>query len=124
MKAVMLVGVGGFLGANARYWLGGVVEDYFGGAFPVGTLFVNITGSLLLGILMGGVEVEQVSPEVRLAFAVGFLGAYTTFSTFSYESLRLLESGHLGMAALNMVVSNVLGVAAAVAGLALGRNLS
>ncbi len=121
MKEAILIGVGGFLGANARYWVGGWVVARLGSTFPYGTLIINVSGSFVLGLLMGGAEVGTVGPAARLAFAVGFLGAYTTFSTFTYETMRLIETGSLLLATANVAASVAVGMAGAFAGLLIGR---
>src|SRR5690349_24647634 len=86
----------GFLGANARYLLGGWIASRFGAAFPYGTYIINLTGSFILGFFLAFAEDRAwVAPSVRLLFAVGFVGAYTTFSTFEYEAVRLLQEREL-----------------------------
>ncbi len=124
MKEVVLIGVGGFLGANARYWVGGWVAARMGSTFPYGTLVINVSGSFALGLLMGAAEFGTIAPASRLAFAVGFLGAYTTFSTFTYETLRLIESGSLLLAAANVVASTLVGLAGVFVGALIGRVLA
>lgn len=121
MREVLWVGLGGFVGANARYWLGGWIMARLGSAFPYGTFVINISGSFILGMVMGILEGHVLSPVVRLALAIGFVGAYTTFSTWTYETLRLIESGSLSMATMNVVGSMLMGLLAAVGGLATGR---
>ena len=123
MKEVFWVGLGGFLGANARYFVAGWVATRVGSIFPYGTLLINATGSFALGVLMGLAETSIVSPTIRLGLGIGFLGAYTTFSTFSYETLRLAEDGSLLLAAANAVGSVTISLLAALAGLLLGRAL-
>jgi fluoride exporter len=118
------VALGGVLGANARYWFGGWIQARCGLGFPWGTLVVNLSGSLLMGLLLGLVAGRADHPgsaTVRLAAGVGFLGAYTTFSTFSAESLALLEERRWAGAAGYALGSVVGGLAAAYAGLRLGR---
>ena len=118
------VGVAGFFGAVSRYWLDGVVSRLTGGGFPWGTLVVNLSGCFLVGLLTT-VLTERLLPHptVRIAVTVGFVGAYTTFSTFAYESLRQLQDGALGLAAANVAGSVVLGVLAAWVGVVAGRAL-
>jgi len=123
MKEVFWIGLGGFLGANARYFIGGWVATRVGSIFPYGTLLINASGSFVLGVLMGLVETSIVSPTVRLGLGIGFLGAYTTFSTFSYETLRLAEDGSMLLAGANAVGSVTISLLAALAGLLLGRAL-
>jgi len=118
------VGVAGFFGAVLRYWLDGVVSRLTGGGFPWGTLVVNLSGCFLVGLLTT-VLTERLLPHptVRIAVTVGFVGAYTTFSTFAYESLRQLQDGAIGLAAANVAGSVVLGVLAAWVGVVAGRAL-
>ena len=123
MKEILWVGLGGFAGANARYLLGIWVATRFGTTFPYGTFIINVTGSFILGVIMGLLDAHVLAPAVRLSLAIGFIGAYTTFSTFTYETLRLVENGSLLLAAANVVGSVVVGMLAAIAGLAAGRGL-
>lgn len=117
----LLVGVGGLLGAVLRYWLGSLVQIAFGGRFPVGTLAVNVLGCFGIGVLMGWMEVRQpLSPEVRLFAIVGVLGGFTTFSTFSYDTVELLRAISPASAALNVIASLALGLTATWLGLWLG----
>jgi len=118
------VGVAGFFGAVSRYWLDGVVSRLTGGGFPWGTMVVNLSGCFLVGLLTT-VLTERLLPHptVRIAVTVGFVGAYTTFSTFAYESLRQLQDGAIGLAAANVAGSVVLGVLAAWVGVVAGRAL-
>jgi len=117
-----LVGVGGFLGAISRYMIGGLVGQATSAAFPLGTLLINVSGSFLLGFVYEvGTERFVLSPEVRTFAAVGFLGAYTTFSTFSLETVRLIQDGS-GLAAMANVAANVgFGLIAVFAGVMLGK---
>ncbi|GIW09090.1 MAG: hypothetical protein KatS3mg061_0147 [Dehalococcoidia bacterium] len=120
----LLVGLGGFLGANARYLLGGWVAERFGTTFPYGTLVINVTGSLLLGFFLTLTTERFVAdPGWRLFFAIGFLGAYTTFSTFSFESVVLLQEHAWWLALANVFGSTLLGLAAVLLGIALARLL-
>ena len=123
MKEILWVGLGGFVGANARYLLGLWVATRYGTSFPLGTFIINITGSFILGLIMGLLDAHVLAPAVRLALGIGFVGAYTTFSTFTYETLRLIESGSLLLATANVVGSVAVGMLAAIAGLAAGRAL-
>ena len=123
MRDALWVGLGGFVGANARYWLGGWIMTRLGSAFPYGTFVINITGSFILGMIMGILEGHVFSPAVRLALAIGFVGAYTTFSTWTYETLRLIENGSLMLATANAFGSLAIGLVAAMGGLFSGRTL-
>lgn len=118
----LIIGIGGFLGANARYLLGGWITRQWESQFPWGTTIVNITGSFLLGILMAYLAARpHASPYYRLFFAIGFLGAYTTFSTFSYETLRLAQDDGVGAALWNMIGSVALGLVGVSLGVWVGK---
>jgi fluoride exporter len=123
MKEILWVGLGGFAGANARYLLGLWVATRFGTTFPYGTFIINVTGSFVLGVVMGLLDAHVLAPALRLSIGIGFVGAYTTFSTFTYETLRLVETGSLLLAAANVAGSVVVGLLAALAGIAAGRAL-
>ncbi len=114
---ILFVGIGGFLGAIARYAVGLWIGQRFGRTFPAGTLAVNVSGSFLIGILMPLLTERFIAnPQWRLFLAVGFLGAYTTFSTFEYETGWLLKDGEWALAMLNIVLSVVAGFIALKAG--------
>lgn len=118
----LLVGVGGFFGANARYVLGGLIADRLGAGFPYGTLVVNVTGSLAIGVVLVLLtERLAADPAWRLLLVVGFLGGYTTFSSYTFEALLLAEAGHWARALWYVLGSNLLGLAAAFAGMMLAR---
>jgi CrcB protein len=125
MKTLLLVGAGGFAGAVARYLMSGWVYGLVGTRLPYGTLAVNVAGSLLLGVVatLGAGRLGLVTPEIRALVAIGFLGAFTTFSTFSLESFRLLEEGSYLFAALNMAGNLTLCLVAVAAGAVLARAL-
>jgi CrcB protein len=110
----LLVGIGGFFGANARFLVGTWIGSTFGTRFPLGTFVVNISGCFLIGIL-GTVILERLiaRPEqVQLLLAIGFLGAYTTFSSFEFENHALLVDGEWLTTTLNIVLSVVAGLVA------------
>jgi CrcB protein len=118
----VIIGVGGFLGANARYLVASWAAQRFGTTFPYGTFIINVTGSFLLGMFLALLQDRvAIHPHYRLFFAVGFLGAYTTFSTFSYESLRLLQEGNMLLALINLFGSLAVGLLGVILGCGLGR---
>jgi CrcB protein len=120
----ILVGTGAFLGANLRYLFGGWAASAFGPTFPYGTLLINVTGSFVIGIFLTLIGERFVAPAwLRLFFAIGFLGGYTTFSTFTFETMALIETRSYLAAALNLMGSVTLGMIAVVGGALLGRVL-
>jgi CrcB protein len=110
----------GALGAPARYLLDLAVQDRTGGGYPGGTVVINISGSLLLGLLTGLALHHGLSQTAKVVLGTGFCGAYTTFSTFSLETVRLIEEGALPEAIRNSLGTVAFGTAAAAAGLILG----
>ena len=123
MAKLFVVGLGGFAGAVLRYWLSGWVYGLTQSDFPVGTLAVNLAGSLILGMAMGVVENHIVPPHLQLFVTIGLLGGFTTFSTFSFETYSLIEIGSIGKAVLNLLLSVGVGLTALMAGLMAGRAL-
>jgi CrcB protein len=121
----LLVAAGGALGATARYGLGLLAVRAWGAGLPVGTWAVNLIGSFLIGVALPFVVAKGGSAEgVRLAAVIGFLGAFTTFSTFSLDTYVLWERGHPGWALANAGGSVVLGLGCVALGLWLGRWLA
>jgi CrcB protein len=119
---LLLIGLGGFAGAISRYLVDGFVADRTGGSFPWGTLAINASGSFMLGLLFAMTTERAILPaEIRGPLMIGYLGAYTTFSTYMLESWRLVEGGAWGLAIANLGGSLAIGFAAVVAGLAIGR---
>lgn len=124
MNQVIAIAAGGSLGALARFWIANAIYTWLGRGFPHGTLFVNVTGSFLMGLLTELMLQRFVATtEYRAAVLVGFLGAYTTFSTFSIETLYLFEQGEALKALLNIILSVALCLAAVWFGLLSGRKL-
>ena len=124
MLQILAIAGGGALGALGRFWMSQGVYRLFGRDFPWGTLAVNTLGSFLMGLLFVlFLDRLATGPELRSAVLVGFLGAFTTFSTFSMETLTLIETGYMGKALLNMGASVLLCVLACWLGVLLGRSL-
>jgi CrcB protein len=124
MANFFLIGIGGFLGAVTRYGVGLWVGQRWGRTFPLGTFAINVSGSLLIGFLMPLLtERFLVNPQWRLFLAVGFLGAYTTFSTFEFETGALLRDGEWLLAMLNIILSVVAGFLALKVGEIVARSL-
>jgi CrcB protein len=118
----LLVGIGGFLGANARYLLAHWIGVRYGTHFPYGTLVINVTGSFVIGLFLVLIsERLPVHPNWRLFFSVGFLGGYTTFSSFSFESLALIQNGFWLLGLVNITGSVVLGLMATLSGVMIAR---
>ncbi len=124
MNQLLLIGAGGALGAIGRYWMSTLVYQFAGRGFPWGTLAVNLLGSLLMGIVYV-LLVERLASngDLRALLMVGFLGAFTTFSTFSIETLMLVEEGALLRAAGNALVSVIGCVIATGIGIMLARSI-
>ena len=124
-RHLLLVALGGAFGSVLRYAGSGWAQRLFPATiFPVGTFVVNLTGSLLIGLVAGLVEYRQlIGPGPRLFLVVGILGGYTTFSAFSLETVILLREGQASMAALNVLAQVALGVGAAFAGFFAARSL-
>lgn len=117
----IIIGLGAFLGANCRYLVGGWAANVLGADFPYGTLIINVSGSFVIGFFLTLISGRFVAPpNVRLFFAVGFLGAYTTFSTFSFESLTLIQSRAYVAALINLLGSVTLGLLAVALGAFVG----
>jgi CrcB protein len=108
MERFLLVCLGSAVGGGARYLISGWAHQLLGSGFPHGTFVVNLLGSYLLGALMfAGVEVSTIPPAARIALTTGVMGGFTTFSTFSYETLRHLQDGAWAIALLNVALSVV-----------------
>jgi CrcB protein len=112
LKTITLVGIGGAIGSILRYLASTGIQNKFLSAFPYGTLCVNISGCFLIGVIYALAARNNVSPEWRFFLATGICGGYTTFSTFSYESLSLLRDGELLYAGLYIAASVFLGILA------------
>lgn len=124
VTVVLYIALFGALGCLARYFLSGLVHDHLGASMPYGTLAVNAIGAFLIGLVMEfGLRTTQISPDLRIGLTIGFLGGFTTFSTFSYETFRLLEGAQFLPAALNVLVSVVACLAFTYLGIETARHI-
>jgi len=120
---LLFVALGGSAGAIARYCLGSFINGNVNGQFPYGTLFVNVTGSFIIGFLFAMFDRLSLPNELKLLLITGFLGAYTTFSSYSLETVRLAMEGKLSVALVNFILSNGLCLACTVAGMAASASI-
>jgi CrcB protein len=124
MNKYLLVGVGGFLGAIARYWLGSFIGSRMGVRFPYGTVVINISGSFLIGLIVTLIaQRTHWNANWSYLIPIGFIGAYTTFSTFELETLRSFQEAEIFYAFANVIVSVVLGFVAVWLGVVTGRSM-
>src|SRR6185503_2711655 len=124
MRLVWYMALGSGLGGVARLLLGGWIQNRFGPSFPIGTLVINVTGSLLLGFLLRyALETPAVGSDARALLTTGLCGGYTTFSTFGYETVRLLEDGEYRRAAIYTALSVGLVLIAVASGMVLAREV-
>lgn len=121
MRELLWVGTGGAFGAMGRFLLSRLINRAGRWLLPVGTISVNLIGAFLLGLLLEVASERMVSPELRGLLAIGFLGSFTTFSTFSLETLNLIREYQYGAAAINALGSVVLGLASALLGITVAR---
>ena len=118
------VAIGSALGGVSRYLLGGYIQRVLQTEFPAGTLLVNVSGSLLIGaILQYAAETSTVTPELKALLTIGFCGGYTTFSTFSYETVALLKDGEWTRAGMYIAASVLLSLVATFVGFAVAREV-
>jgi CrcB protein len=123
MYKIIVIGFAGLVGTLARYWLSGGLDRWWGGTFPFGTMIVNLVGCLAIGFLFHSMERYLVDPIVRTVVLVGFLGGFTTFSSFAVQSFNLLRDGELFLAGANIVISNIVGLFLVWVGYAVSRIL-
>ena len=121
MLKYVVVGVGGFFGAVARYAVGNYIGSRYGVRFPYGTFVINMSGSFLIGLILTVLARTTATPYWRYLIPIGFIGAYTTFSTFEYETLRAVQDGQVTTGLLNVALSVSVGFLAVWAGAAIGR---
>jgi CrcB protein len=124
LEKYLWISIGAILGANLRYWLGGWIISRLGSGFPYGTLLINVTGSFILGVIMAMSSNHYVlDPRLRIFLTIGLLGSYTTFSTFTYESVALLQQGQWWLGIANLFGSSLIGALFALFGLWVGRSI-
>jgi fluoride exporter len=122
MPKLILIGCGGCLGAIARYSLAGLAHRWTSCTFPVGTLLVNVIGCFAIGAIMGLMQDTNVlGPSARFLLVIGFLGSFTTFCSFGYETVEMLNDGQIAMAALNAIGHFTLGIGAVMLGRLIAR---
>ncbi|MBK7141260.1 MAG: fluoride efflux transporter CrcB [bacterium] len=124
MMKVLMIAAAGLVGTLARYGLGGLVQKQVDSLFPLGTVVVNVLGCLLFGILWSWAENRiTVDATIRAAIFIGFFGAFTTFSSFAYETVALMRESQWFAAGANILLQNLLGMAGLFGGLIVGRKL-
>ena len=117
-----MVAIGGAAGAIARFWVGGYISTRMGTRFPYGTFVINCSGCFIVGLIITLLtERTHLNPTWRYLIPIGFVGAYTTFSTFEYETIRAVQDGQLFVAGLNVALSVVLGFVSVWLGIIAGR---
>jgi CrcB protein len=124
LNDIFWISCGAILGANLRYYVNRFSQKYLSADIPYGTFIVNLTGSFILGFFLAWtLERVEVDPRWRSFVAVGFCGAYTTFSSYSYETYALLEQSNYALAVMNFVCNNIFSLLAVIAGIALARTI-
>lgn len=124
MEKILWISIGAVLGANLRYWLSDWAALHWGSYFPFGTLLINLSGSLMLGLILAMVSDHYlIDPRLRLVLTIGFLGSYTTFSTYAFESVALFQQGQWWLGLLNLFGSSFLGGLFALLGIWIGKLL-
>ena len=124
MSKLFLIGLAGFIGTVSRYWMSGVIAKRYGETFPMGTLVVNLLGCFLVGLFFYLLEERfLVNQTLRTIILMGFLGGFTTFSSFGLQTFTLLQDGEFGLALLNLSLANFLGLVLVWAGYTLAKIL-
>ena len=124
MSKLLLIGLAGFIGTLSRYWMSGVVARRYGETFPMGTLAVNLLGCFLVGLLFYLLEERFLINQIaRTAVLIGFLGGFTTFSSFGLQTFTLVQDGEFGLGVLNITASNFIGLLLVWAGYTLAKIL-
>jgi CrcB protein len=123
MTNIVVIGIAGLIGTLCRYWLFNAIDARAGSDFPFGTVAVNLLGCLLIGFLFQIFEHRNVNSAVRFAIFIGFLGGFTTFSSFGIQTFNLMRNGQLALAGLNIGISNVGGLLCVWIGYVIARSL-
>jgi CrcB protein len=121
MTKLLLIALGGALGSLARYGVSSIADEKYTGLFPIGTLAVNLTGSFIIGLLWGMANGLSIHPNIMAFLFVGLLGGFTTFSSYSLETLNLLRDGDYKLAMYSVLLNNVAGILLAFIGLMLAK---
>ncbi len=124
LKDILWISLGAITGANLRYAVNRMAAQYISASLPYGTLLVNVTGSFLIGLfLVWTTERVLADPHWRFLVAVGFCGSYTTFSSYAFETVQMVEQGHYSMACMNFLANNLVCLVAVLAGAIVARAL-
>ena len=123
MTRILLLLTGGAIGTLARYGLSGLTHKYFDGTFPLGTLMVNLAGSLLIGLIWGLWEIDNISTNMRTFIFIGIFGGFTTFSSYTLETLNLFREGERNLALINILANNILGLLLVILGFIAARGV-
>ena len=123
MVKIIFLLTGGALGSLSRYLVSGISHKWISGTFPWGTLIANSTGALLIGFFWGLFELRDISPKARMFIFVGFLGGYTTFSTFALETMNMVRDGEMRLAVINLVLNNALSLFFVITGYFISKGL-
>lgn len=123
MTKILFLAAGGAIGTLLRYSLSGLTYRFFDSVFPWGTLFVNLAGSFVIGLLWGFFDIENFSSNVRNFIFIGILGGFTTFSTFALENFSLFRDGEIKLALSNIMASNIFGIILVFAGYLLSKHI-
>ncbi len=121
MRTFISIALGGSLGALSRYYLSKFISSYSGGTFPWGTLIINLSGSLLIGFFYGVFDRTIVPDAFKTFISIGFIGAFTTFSTFAIENVNLFRDGEIKLGLLNIFISNIFGIFFALCGIYISK---
>ncbi|HWZ46178.1 MAG TPA: fluoride efflux transporter CrcB [Candidatus Saccharimonadales bacterium] len=124
MIKYIVVGAGGFLGTVARFWLGSMIQERMASRFPYGTFIVNCSGCFTMGLIMAVLARTSIHPYLRLAIPIGFLGGFTTFSAFEYETFMAVSEGWIAIGLLNIGLSVGAGFICVWLGMVLGKAMA